>query len=633
MPPPSTQFKDEPEEDTSSPIVVSERCLKRKVSSKASEGSNKSAKSISGSKKRVKQEDIPSSPLQPVDVTHNPGNIVESLDLDEVGGTLRTPRKRLRLEAMMRGSNLTAGERPSDDQHYRIQENNEDVSAGAHEVDRVHEPLQAEAHNTKSMQQTELDKAQPSLWVAFPSQKTSHHQDNHEAAPVSSGSHHDDQTGRKRKDIFDVPSSSPGDRAQLLPRTSAANSSTRRRSNRSDHGVAAIPMVAEDGESVPQSPTGGRKNTKPADPSDLKAMRAGSFHSRLGKLLDGSSSPKSPMKLNIQQLDTPRLGVDRVQGLKSLHTLRSTLVDGSSSPKSALKLNIERPTGTRTGLSRAEGPKSLHTPRSVPPVKSSNIHEWMSNESAKSLPPSSLMAMTYNGGHGPNYGRDSENIRADFRKKLKVPKPLTTSSRPDSPTPINPDSEPLRARPLATLNLTDFRLNPSYTDLPYAHHESLRRHDEKAGRTGCTDPHCARCASLTAFAISTLSSLPPLSPTSEAKLLRSYLGPSAPLPTPGTESRKELLEKARVQDYKDKHGKHRQTFSRAVEPPGFWDADFPDTQRREELGKMANEVERKKVEERWREAMKSSEGGSKGKGRGKGGMWVFADEVERGARR
>ena len=87
-----------------------------------------------------------------------------------------------------------------------------------------------------------------------------------------------------------------------------------------------------------------------------------------------------------------------------------------------------------------------------------------------------------------------------------------------------------------------------------------------------------------------------------------------------------------MQEFKDRYGKHRQTFSRAVEPPGFWDADFPDTQREEELADMAGEVERRKVEERWREAMRGDVGVGGGRN-GKGPMWLFADEVDRGRRR
>lgn len=79
-------------------------------------------------------------------------------------------------------------------------------------------------------------------------------------------------------------------------------------------------------------------------------------------------------------------------------------------------------------------------------------------------------------------------------------------------------------------------------------------------------------------------------------------------------SRRELLLDARASELAQTHGKHRQRFQRRRTPPGFWRAEFPDTQERAEERAEGERMEREVVEGRWREAMR-------------GGLWVFRDEA------
>jgi hypothetical protein len=80
------------------------------------------------------------------------------------------------------------------------------------------------------------------------------------------------------------------------------------------------------------------------------------------------------------------------------------------------------------------------------------------------------------------------------------------------------------------------------------------------------------------------------------------------------EEREELVLQAKTKLVADNHGKHRHAYERRVTPPGFWRTDMPSTQEIERDREAARGLERKGVEERWRESMRE------------GGRWLFRDE-------
>lgn len=102
----------------------------------------------------------------------------------------------------------------------------------------------------------------------------------------------------------------------------------------------------------------------------------------------------------------------------------------------------------------------------------------------------------------------------------------------------------------------------------------------------------------------------------DQRLLEEYLGDNARarLRQMSEAERKELLIQTKAAQLAQKHGRHRHAFQRSTTPPGFWRTDFPTTQETEEDREKAGVLERSKVEERYREAMRP------------GGMWVFRDE-------
>jgi DNA repair protein endonuclease SAE2/CtIP C-terminus len=209
------------------------------------------------------------------------------------------------------------------------------------------------------------------------------------------------------------------------------------------------------------------------------------------------------------------------------------------------------------------------------------------------------------------------------REPYQLRTPPTT--RPNSADKHPAQQPPLRSRPLEQLNLDDFKPNPNAN--PYTSSDGnreFRRH-----LPGCTDPNCPQGCSLAmrALAHELNSTVPqPLftntqdwdSMSEDERLLRWHLGHSynatsiARMPA---DERRELVMQARTQLVAKSFARHRvQVQARGKSPPGFWRTEMPTTQEVERDGEEARKLEREKVRERWREAMRE------------GGLWKFKDE-------
>ncbi|EFY86932.1 hypothetical protein MAC_07049 [Metarhizium acridum CQMa 102] len=180
-----------------------------------------------------------------------------------------------------------------------------------------------------------------------------------------------------------------------------------------------------------------------------------------------------------------------------------------------------------------------------------------------------------------------------------------------------PDSRPLRHRPLSKLGLEDFKVNPRANEgHDFAFSEVVRDKGDRTCLPGCTDMHCCG-KEFRAIAISQRPN-PPLTAAQrqeEQKLLEDYLGDfSYRLASMDKDERMEVWIEAKTHELAHKYGKHRHRFSRMQSPPGFWDADFPDTQQLEADREEAVKRTRRAVAERYREARRP------------GGRWMFKDE-------
>lgn len=186
--------------------------------------------------------------------------------------------------------------------------------------------------------------------------------------------------------------------------------------------------------------------------------------------------------------------------------------------------------------------------------------------------------------------------------------------------------------PVSRLYPEDFKLNPQRNHgLSYAYSEVIRGQDARKCLNGCTRPGC--CGTLLRKAIEIggyISSPKPRlcsafnntnnedeaeedkDKSQDQQLLDEYLGTVEHRLKPMSEAdRKELLLQAQTEKFAKQYGKHRTSGTgggiyggRASTPPGFWNADMPTTQEEIENRKCANEMERRKVEMMYREAMR-----------------------------
>ena len=202
--------------------------------------------------------------------------------------------------------------------------------------------------------------------------------------------------------------------------------------------------------------------------------------------------------------------------------------------------------------------------------------------------------------------------------RQSLSKVINANRTPASSSAISKDRPcSLRTKKIFELRLDDFKINPHANEgYEFAFSDVVRDKDSRACLPGCIDLHCCG-KKFRSLALSQRPD-PPLTATQrqeEQKLLENYLGDYAfRLAGMSKEERAELWVEAKTRELADKYGKHRQRYPRMRSPPGFWNADFPDTQELEADKEEAEMRERRALDERYREAMRP------------GGRWKFRDE-------
>lgn len=145
------------------------------------------------------------------------------------------------------------------------------------------------------------------------------------------------------------------------------------------------------------------------------------------------------------------------------------------------------------------------------------------------------------------------------------------------------------------LDISHFRVNPDVNEgRDYAFAETVRNRDARRCLPGCAKTCCRELAGFIEAA-----GLP--SPAPRGPRWRSS---SPPASVDKFRVREEALDKT----FTAKFGKHRDAFARRRSPPGFWNADFPDTQAIEKQNEEAEEMRVQKVEDMRREAEKGGKG-------------------------
>ena len=559
----------------SSPIIISERSLKKPKPSKRAtpeisihEDATAGARSV----RNLKTEDVAGSPLQPLKNVNSQGKAGESLDLDEYRGTLYTPRKRQRLHEV--SPELQTPQLPSA------------------VVDRQAEPPRdgmssksgpAKGVNSRAMQRPYLSIYDMPLSSSSPEPSQAGTAVETGLAK-GEGHHHNPDMERENpvvsrieagvtisaigqvkgpEMIRDVPTPPSGP-----PRTSDGRMLCP--SSRRDRGAAAVPDVAEDGE--------------PAMSSRRRSLEQAKASSKSSSVSSASS------KGSLARPDT--------------HHFLASMLNRPPPPKPPLTL-----------------PKVQSTPGidDLPTPQKQTRQSWTNQP----ITPHSLPAPK-NKLEVPTTSRSARPASSKRHSPITYTHKRTTVNTSDRSL-VGPEDEPIRARPVHRLRLEDFKLNPKHSE--YAFNEILRKHDEKKSRSGCTDPFCQRCKDLRKFVEASNLGMPKTpgmfdsSPpegsdkAAEEKVMLEYLGGDASrLGQMQEEEKAELLLKAKTKQFADQFGKHRQTFTRAPETAGYWNMDFPSTQENERDREENKVIERMKIEERWQEALR-------------GGMWIFADEA------
>lgn len=179
------------------------------------------------------------------------------------------------------------------------------------------------------------------------------------------------------------------------------------------------------------------------------------------------------------------------------------------------------------------------------------------------------------------------------------------------------DGEPYRSRTVDRLLLDNFKINPDRNEgIDYAFDDVVRKRDQRQCLPGCTRPDCCGSRFRAMAKIGGLSVLPGTESMDEDRaILENYLGDQKyRLETMSEDEKHELLIDAKAEALSTRYGRHRYAHERHHSPPGFWRTDMPSTQELEQDREEARQLEREKVESRYREAMRP------------GGMWKFADE-------
>ena len=256
---------------------------------------------------------------------------------------------------------------------------------------------------------------------------------------------------------------------------------------------------------------------------------------------------------------------------------------------------LERPAPAMTELIRSQTPNSVPS-KSMRPLTPVSLE---AKRSAPSLQRSVLEQTVKKSAMSRPIGKGPTSVQ-----RIKI--------EDDAPPPMRPEDEPLRLRHYTSLGLDDFKINPKYMGSEFAFADTLRGRDQRRCMQGCTKPDCCGGAFMKAIQMAGIVK----SGKTDAEVLENFLGGNWQEIMGSYEraKRDDLLLQAHASSFSNKFGKHKHAFERRSTPPGFWRIDMASTQEEMDDRAKALELEKQKIEERWREAMRE------------GGRWLFRDE-------
>ncbi|KAI4161699.1 MAG: hypothetical protein LQ342_004707 [Letrouitia transgressa] len=577
--------------DSDVPVVVSERPLNRKRIRNVSKGLSSSANrliSSDGSAKslQIKEEQLSSSP---VELGHNGGllNSNGSMDLDEIEGTLQTPRKNLRKRKRTRDKESRAPNSmfdmlsiPSNQDNFLPQSGTDGASDHSSLGD-------FQSKGLLSIQEEASCRRKGEEYAALLMEQTICRR--HELACAKRRQHNDRQIAEYRQDIGgtqvtdkhglntdgktksrNVGPLRPMDPNVILPRKDLLEKTCLRPLNCLDRSAADVPALAEDGEDYSAN-----KNY-------------------------GGPASKSKQKFN-------RLMITNVAGKQTLqsaevHDRLNNLMSSTPPIKPHLPPAYS-----------CQQRQVLATPSNISSIKTAANNK--STPQSRAIPSS----FSINGKGSLLKSKQLSQSKLQYTTPFGKSKPDSSAKKAGS----------LRSKPLEELYVDDFKINPRHNQ-GYEHpfKEVVRKHEQRKCLPGCTKLDCcggifrkmAEAGGLRTYHKSRITaSLPDDvagAEEEEEQLLKDYLGNQHQTRLRGMseEERAELLLQAKTKILAEHYGRHRQAYAREPSPFGYWEADMPDTQQFQELRQAADIRNRQKVGERYREAMRPD------------GVWKFRDE-------
>ncbi|KDN64294.1 putative DNA repair protein/CtIP [Colletotrichum sublineola] len=194
--------------------------------------------------------------------------------------------------------------------------------------------------------------------------------------------------------------------------------------------------------------------------------------------------------------------------------------------------------------------------------------------------------------------KETTSIRNELDETTEhgTPRPLSRN-RSGAHTPLPAVRGSLRTKPVASMRLEDFKVNPKFNDgSDYAYSEVVRGKDDRACLPGCTDMNCCG-KQFRAMALAQRNNAE-RTLASDTKLFEDYLGDRVAITLGMSKAEKdELWVEAKTWQLANELGKHRHRYARRPSPPGFWNADFPTTQEVEDEKSEAEKRERHLIRE------------------------------------
>lgn len=396
------------------------------------------------------------------------------------------------------------------------------------------------------------------------------------SAPAASQSQRDQYVTHNQNPFLGMALNPIDTNLQSHPRS--ANRKAQRYNGNYDRGAAAIPQISEDGEDYPNEYdviTNSRTSL-------LEAPREASE--------GNENTDRGAMKGMVKErlpglLETPMPAKSVLAPIKS------------TNPWSTDRPTSRAQTGSSTKL---KGPPMSHQLMS--------IGDYLER---KQVGMSLIPTVT------------PSSARSEGQRPITRPIPHSSlASRSTNETEENnvPHTS-LRTLPLDQLWAENFKINPVRNKgVSYAFTEVVRGRDERKCLPGCTRAECcgAHFRRLIESGLEVRADQNLWAPEGEdegVRLIIEHTGWSrSRIERLGEDDWERLLIDAKIQKASNLFGKHRHLHARAPSPPGFWRTEFPSTQEQTEDRKLAYEMDREKIEARWREAMKPR------------GLWKFADE-------